>query len=192
MHCFFCDTTKKNFLIYMLYICYMMFHVNKKAAVYIKLLGLFVARFFILINLSRFLCPSLRRPCKKKGNLKDAGAEQWISPSLSCKGSWETQFSNPLSSLTRPTSDRRTSMMPSVTQGTRVDPPRTNHHWSLGSPTLLKTCPLLPTATRQGLALTSTRPSSPCTRSTPTARPTATAPSATTATTAYCSVREPC
>lgn len=122
-----------------------------------------------------FVCQQVQ---SKKKTVKDAGAQQWISPSLSCKGSWEIQFSNPLSSLTQPTSDRKAPATPAVTQVRMVDPPMmlpsmqsfpTRHQ-------ARRTCRRSPTATRQVWACTIRRPSSPCTHSSPTAQLTATGP----------------
>lgn len=114
----------------------------------------------------------------KKKTVKDAGAQQWISPSLSCKGSWEIQFSNPLSSLTQPTSDRKAPATPAVIQARMVVPP-TMLPWMQSFPTRRqprRTCRRSPMATRLVWACTSRRPSSPCTHSSPTAQLTATAP----------------
>lgn len=122
-----------------------------------------------------YLCQQVQ---SKKKTVKDAGAQQWISPSLSCKGSWEIQFSNPLSSLTQPTSDRKAPATPAVTRARMVDPP-TMLPWMQSFPTRhrpRRTCHRSPTATRRVWACTSHRPSSPCTHSSPTAQLTATGP----------------
>lgn len=129
----------------------------------------------------------------KKKTVKDAGAQQWISPSLSCKGSWEIQFSNPLSSLTQPTSDRKAPVTPVVTRARMVDPP-TMLPWMQSFPIrsrLRRTCHRCQTATRLDWAYMNRRPSSPCTHSSPTARPTATVPSGATASTASCREKGP-
>lgn len=122
-----------------------------------------------------YLCQQVQ---SKKKTVKDAGAQQWISPSLSCKGSWEIQFSNPLSSLTQPTSDRKAPATPAVTRARMADPP-TMLPWmqSFHTPHRpRRTCHRSPTATRRVWACTSRRPSSPCTHSSPTARLMATGP----------------
>lgn len=112
----------------------------------------------------------------KKKTVKDAGAQQWISPSLSCKGSWEIQFSNPLSSLTPPTSDRKAPATPVVTRARMVVPP-TMLPWMQSSPTRRqrrRTCSRSPTASRPVWACMSRRLSFPCTHTSPTAQLTAT------------------
>lgn len=122
--------------------------------------------------------------------VKDAGAQQWISPFLSCKGSWEIQFSNPLSSLTQPTSVRRA---PTTPVAMRAEAPPTILPWKQSFPTRPRpprTCPQSPTVTLLGWGCTSPRPSSPCTPSFPTARPTAMGPSGATESTASCLGRE--
>lgn len=124
--------------------------------------------------------------------VKDAGAQQWISPSLSCKGSWEIQFSNPLSSLTQPTSGRRAPTTPAAMRA-RTEPPPTTLPWRqsfLTRPRPPKTCHRSPMVTPLGWASTSPRPSFPCTPSSPTARPMATGPSGAMANTASCLGRE--
>lgn len=128
----------------------------------------------------------------EKRTVKDAGAQQWISPSLSCKGSWEIQFSNPLSSLTQPTSGRRAPTTPAAMRA-RTEPPPTTLPWRqsfLTRPRPPKTCHRSPMVTPLGWASTSPRPSFPCTPSSPTARPMATGPSGAMANTASCLGRE--
>lgn len=141
----------------------------------------------VLLNCTCF-CPQVQ---SKKKTVKDAGAQQWISPSLSCKGSWEIQFSNPLSSLTQPTSDRKAPATPAVTRARMVVPP-TMLPWMQSSPTRRqrrRTCSRCPTAFRLVWACMSRRPSFPCTRSSPTARPMATGPYGAMASTGSCQGR---
>lgn len=137
-----------------------------------------------------FLCQQVH---SKKKTVKDAGAQQWISPSLSCKGSWEIQFSNPLSSLTQPTSDRKAPATPAVTRARMVDPP-TMLPSTRSFPTRSRprrTCHRCPTATRRAWACTSRKLSSPCTHSSPMARPMVTGPYEAMAITASCQGRGP-
>lgn len=120
--------------------------------------GLHVSHFFAC------LCQQVQ---SKKKTVKDAGSQQWISPSLSCKGSWEIQFSNPLSSLTQPTSDRKAPATPVVTRVRMVVPP-TMLPWMQSSPTRRqprRTCSRSPMASHQVWACMSRRPSFPCTHS---------------------------
>lgn len=116
-----------------------------------------------------YLCQQVQ---SKKKTIKDAGAQQWISPFLSCKGSWEIQFSNPLNSLTQPTSDRKAPATPAVTRVRMVDP-HTMLPWTQSFPTPhrpRRTCHRSRTVTHQVWACTSHRPNSPCTHSSPTAQ----------------------
>lgn len=116
-----------------------------------------------------YLCQQVQ---SKKKTIKDAGAQQWISPFLSCKGSWEIQFSNPLNSLTQPTSDRKAPATPAVTRVRMVDP-HMMPPWTQSFPTPhrpLRTCHRSRMVTRQVWACTSHRPNSPCTHSSPMAQ----------------------
>lgn len=150
----------------------------------------------VLVELScgSFSCVYLYRQVQsKKKTVKDAGAQQWISPSLSCKGSWEIQFSNPLSSLTPPTSDRKAPATPAVTRVRMVVPP-TMQPWMQSFRTrhrLRRTCRRSPMATRRVWAYTNRRLNSPCTRSSPTALLMAMGPYGATGTTASCRWRGP-
>lgn len=140
-------------------------------------------------NLSTAVCH--QQVQSKKKTVKDAGAQQWISPSLSCKGSWEIQFSNPLSSLTQPTSDRTAPVTPAVTR-VRILVPPTMLPWTPSFRILRllrRSCRRFPMATRQVWAYTNHKPSFPCTLSSPTVLLMATEPFGATGSTASCQGR---
>lgn len=140
-------------------------------------------------SLIAHLCQQVQ---SKKKTVKDAGAQQWISPSLSCKGSWEIQFSNPLSSLTQPTSDRKAPATPAVTRVRIVVHPMMLP-WMQSSLTHRqprRTCRRSPMATPLVWRCTSPRPSFQCSHSSPMAQLTVTGLYGATGSTAFCQGRE--